>query len=253
MTTTPTNGRTTGRGACRRSRQAGPPPRSTSRLTQRFIEGPPPSGPRRDPIEEPFADNELERLTCRFRDMRRTVGPREGNREWVRDPFAQWIRTLESARSFDAAATMLDREGMAAFAVGMTESLPIRDAAIVSLVIGRPCDERMMIEIASQPHSDRVRCGMSDMMTNAFHDARARPDTERCRRGTAMLKRMGDAVPERWRVQPLAALAYVLWWMGDDLAVIRALECLALDEDCTLAGIVVSLIERGIRPAWCGS
>ncbi|WP_221343557.1 hypothetical protein [Bifidobacterium sp. SO1] len=142
---------------------------------------------------------------------------------------------------------------MAAFAVGMSESLPIRDAAIVSLVIGRPCDERMMIEIASQPHSDRVRCGMSDMMTNAFHDARARPDTERCRRGTAMLKRMGDAVPERWRVQPLAALAYVLWWMGDDLAVIRALECLALDEDCTLAGIVVSLIERGIRPAWCGS
>ncbi|NEG89584.1 DUF4192 domain-containing protein [Bifidobacterium aerophilum] len=154
--------------------------------------------------------------------------------------------------SEDATDCMLSRDNVAMLAAGMAESLPIRDAMIVSLVTGRSCDRRMMIEIASRPHSAGVRRRMSSMMIDAFHGAGPGPDPTRCTSGVTMLAQIADAVPERWGVQPRAAIAYVLWWMDDDAAALHALECLAEDDGCTLAGIVLSMVERGIRPAWCG-
>ena len=68
-----------------------------------------------------------------------------------------------------------------------------------------------------------------------------------------MLFRSADRVPESFSVQPLAVLAYVMWWMGDSRAVAFALRCLMLDEDCSLAAIVCSAYQRGVMPAWMGA
>ena len=59
--------------------------------------------------------------------------------------------------------------------------------------------------------------------------------------------------PLRPAEQPLAVLAYVMWWMGDSRAVAFALRCLMLDEDCSLAAIVCSAYQRGVMPAWMGA
>ena len=76
-------------------------------------------------------------------------------------------------------------------------------------------------------------------LQGAFFDERRRPDEPRCRAGADMLVAMADRVPESFSVQPLAVLAYVMWWMGDSRAVAFALRCLMLDEDCSLAAIRV--------------
>jgi len=57
-------------------------------------------------------------------------------------------------------------------------------------------------------------------------------------------------VPERYHVQPLAIISYVLWWMGDERAMLCAMRALALDENCSLAAIICSAAHRHIGPAW---
>lgn len=204
---------------------------------------------------EPIRCEDMQRLEDEFRDLRRSSGPEAGNLNWVSAPFSRWMTILDSwtilGEDDGQRAALLSRDDMAALAIGMNESLPIRDAMIVSLVTGKRCDEATMVAIAARPHTDRVRKTMSRLLDEAFHEADTVPDFERCGRGMAMLADIGKSVPERWRVQPLAALAYVSWWIDDDRAALRAIECLSINAECRLALIVLSMIEHGVHPAWC--
>lgn len=240
-----------------------------------------------DACDVMLEEDELDLLTQRFRDDRMQSGPSEAVRSWVDEPFAEWMHVLDdtvgticdececgyvdasidvdtddddiivddcSCANRDCVAPdcmMLCRKSMAAFAVGMNELLPVRDAVIVSLVNPRACDRHGMVTFAAQPHASRTQCGMSQIMSDAFHNPHVRPDAQRCAIGVAMLDQIADSVPPRWRVQPMAAAAYVLWWLNDDLAVLRAAECLTIDDQCSLGAIVLSMLDRGICPAWC--
>lgn len=44
------------------------------------------------------------------------------------------------------------------------------------------------------------------------------------------------------QVQPLAIISYILWWMGDERAMLTAMRALAIDEECSLAAIVAAAI-----------
>ena len=148
----------------------------------------------------------------------------------------------------------IDDASIAALVVGMTVTLSIRDALIMSLVAGDTCaDKRTMMDFASRSHAPDVQSRMCRELQGAFFDERRRPDEPRCRAGADMLVAMADRVPESFSVQPLAVLAYVMWWMGDSRAVAFALRCLMLDEDCSLAAIVCSAYQRGVMPAWMGT
>ena len=154
--------------------------------------------------------------------------------------------------NLDSGETVLDCDTMAAFAVGMNETLSIRDALILSLIIDEQrCPKTQLMEFAARPHSKRNKRRMGELLTVAFEDEGIVPDKERCHAGIAMLLDIADAAPVPYCVQPLAVVAYTLWWLGDSRAVTMALQCLLLDEECSLAAMVFSAAQRGVAPAWC--
>ena len=44
------------------------------------------------------------------------------------------------------------------------------------------------------------------------------------------------------QAQPLAIISYILWWMGDERAMLAVMRALAIDEECSLAAIVAAAI-----------
>lgn len=236
--------------------------------------------------EPVFDGGELELLTRRFRAGRREFGARRADARWVDGPFDDWLVQLGAvgpAPRPDGGGDMPDdapddasdgvpdgpaccpvcvglhgapggaplaREHVAAFAVGMHEALPIRDALILSLVAGGVCDKTMMVDFAAAPHAPGTRRMMGRTLSRAFEVGLCRSDLWRCVAGIGMMLRVVSLVPAPMRVQPMAVIAYVLWWLGDDLAAAYAMRCLAQDGDCSLAAIVLALLEQGVTPTW---
>ena len=193
-----------------------------------------------------FDAGALEELSRLFHETRQTLGPQQVDADWMSDPLDEWLVNLDSGE------TVLDRDTMAAFAVGMNETLSIRDALILSLIIDEQrCPKTQLMEFAARPHSKRNKRRMGELLTVAFEDEGIVPDKERCHAGIAMLLDIADAAPVPYCVQPLAVAAYTLWWLGDSRAVTMALQCLLLDEECSLAAMVFSAAQRGVAPAWC--
>lgn len=197
---------------------------------------------------EPFVFDELETRSQEFRNDRRLRGAQQANADWVAEPLDEWLSCL------DAGNTDLGRETVAAFAVGMRETLSIRDALILSLVIDESrCPKSWLMEFAARPHLARTRTRMGELLTCAFEDEGMMPDKERCHTGIGMLLDIAEASPVPYCIQPLAVIAYTLWWLGDPRAMVFALRCLLLDEDCSLAAMIFSAADRGVAPAWCSA
>ena len=51
------------------------------------------------------------------------------------------------------------------------------------------------------------------------------------------------------QAQPLAVISYLLWWMGDARAMLAAMRAVAIDEECSLAAIVIGAVHGGRWPA----
>ena len=184
------------------------------------------------------------RLSDQLRADRRERGPRVADAAWVDGPFDDWLATLRGEGAMSRASTL-------ALAVGMDQTLAIRDALVVSIVGGEEgLDKRILMDFATRPHAPEVCARMGRMLTEAFTDEHGGLDEERCIASLEALKAMIAVVPERYQVQPLTIIAYVLWWQGDDEAVPLALQALAIDERCSLAAIVLGAVRRGIFPAW---
>lgn len=140
-----------------------------------------------------------------------------------------------------------------ALAVGMSEAHAVRDALIVSLVAGpRALDKRVLMDFVTRPRTPHT-CGMMGrMLSKAFRSPSAKVDPVICGRGVAMLLQIVQAVPDRFRIQPLTAVAYVLWWSGDGVAEAYARRALLIGEHCSLASIVLRAMRHGIYPAYHG-
>ncbi|KFI86348.1 hypothetical protein BREU_1526 [Bifidobacterium reuteri DSM 23975] len=193
-----------------------------------------------------FDADDLKMMSDAFHADRRARGPQQADADWVSEPLDEWLASLE-----DGTAS-LDDDTMAAFAVGMNETLSIRDALILSLIVDQNrCPKSQLMEFAAKPHSEHARRRMGTLLTAAFEDEGLVPDEERCRTGITMLLDIACASPVPYCIQPLAVAAYALWWLGDSSAAALALQCLVLDEDCSLAAMVFSASDRGVFPAWC--
>ena len=181
--------------------------------------------------DDMLREDDLRRMRDEYCERRKLSGTVAADAQWADEPFDHWLAGLS------AQPRAIDDASIAALVVGMTVTLSIRDALIMSLVAGDTCaDKRTMMDFASRSHAPDVQSRMC-----------------RERAGADMLVAMADRVPESFSVQPLAVLAYVMWWMGDSRAVAFALRCLMLDEDCSLAAIVCSAYQRGVMPAWMGA
>ena len=180
---------------------------------------------------ERFEDAELEELTLLFRDRRRDMGAEAADMTWFVDPLDAWLACLDNRRRG------LDRESIAYLAVGMRGAVSMRDALIVSLISAQTDRERLM-QLGVRPHRPANSSYLGRVLGSTFDDAEGRPDAPRCSRGLGMLVQMVRSVPDAYGVQPMAVIAYVLWWVGDGR--------------CTLALIVLAALEHGIAPAWVG-
>lgn len=192
-----------------------------------------------------FALTDLERMSRQFREERKARGPSCVDAQWVDMPFQEWLDSLTGRRP------KLHPDTMAAIAVGMREALSIRDALILSL-IAEPdqCPKRRMLEFAVQPHKAETRRRVNQLLSDAFDDDAAMPDWERCHAGVMMMADIAEAMPVPYCVQPLAVMAYMLWWLGDPRAAVFTARCLAIDGDCSLAAMVHAALEHDVGPAW---
>lgn len=194
---------------------------------------------------EPFTQSRMDKLREQLQRNRRDMGAGHANAEWVQVPLNAWLDHL------DAHTIDLDNEHMAALAVGMNDVMSIRDALILSLVVDETaCDVDMLMEVVSHPCARRVAKTVHRLLGEAFDDTFG-PDRARCQAGLMMLNAMSKMVPEPMRAQPLAIMAYVLWWVGDSRASSYALQSLEVDQNCSLAAIVLKSLHCGLEPACC--
>ncbi|RGX29112.1 DUF4192 domain-containing protein, partial [Bifidobacterium pseudocatenulatum] len=63
-------------------------------------------------------------------------------------------------------------------------------------------------------------------------------DKDKVANASRMLVDIVDIVEDtdlKLQVQPLAIISYILWWMGDERAMLAVMRALAIDEECSLA------------------
>lgn len=194
-----------------------------------------------EPVCEHIADDLREQL----QQGRRRYGPSRADGDWMREPLQVWLCRLDRG--------MIDLdEVMVPLAVGINEVLSMRDALILSVVGDATMrDPRMLMDIVRTPHARHVVTAVHKALSAEFDD-RDGPDRDRCRTAVLMLAAMAKVMPERMKVQPLAIISYILWWTGDARAQDYALSCLAIDEECSLAAIVLKSVSNGLYPACCG-
>lgn len=197
-----------------------------------------------------FGEEEMDFLLDEFRGMRHEYGAKKACTQWVGASMDKWVAGL----GFECADAehALDRDTVGALAVGVMEVYAIRDAMIMSMIV-RPerCSKSLLMDFITRPHMPRVVGRMDELLNEAFEEGVDRKIEHRCLCGIAMLKALCHAVPERFQVHPLAMIAYGLWWMGNDHAAIYALHALALDDECSLAAIVLGAVDRGVCPPRC--
>jgi hypothetical protein len=134
-------------------------------------------------------------------------------------------------------------------AVGMHESMGLRDALILSVISQLKLAD--LIEAAVNPTQPGTAQLVSSTLSAVFRDPAQTPDSVVCGHCLDALVEIHSRVPLPYCAQPLAVMAYLLWWSGrDGEASGAALRALSIDGECTLASIVLSATEYGISPAW---
>lgn len=134
-------------------------------------------------------------------------------------------------------------------AIAFNESLGMRDAMILSVV--SELGEKDLVTAGVNAAKQETARMVNATLSKVFRSKTMVPDFERCTRALDLLIEVHTRVPRGYAVQPLAVMAYLLWWSGkNEEASGAALRCLSIDGECTLAGIVLSAVRYRISPAW---
>lgn len=170
-----------------------------------------------------------------------------------------WLRILgvevkEGAPSMSASAPLRlygqqRRDFIVGVAVAMHECLGMRDAFILSVVshLGH-ADLMEAATHAARPATARL---IGRTLSQVFRSPTLVPRFVVCQRALDVLIEVNTRIPRSYLVQPLAVLSYLLWWSGrTEEAGGAALRCLSIDNECILAGIVMSALDHDIMPAW---
>jgi hypothetical protein len=134
--------------------------------------------------------------------------------------------------------------------VCMEESLPMRDAVLISSVSGMSYPD--LLDVGCNPTDPTVRKKEDSQLQTVFLDTA----WEKKYGGTTLLAI--DAligiirhVDGQMAAQPCAMLAYLLWWAGrGEESLAAALRALCDDKTCSLAKLVVKVCRRHVQPAW---
>ncbi|KFI40132.1 hypothetical protein BACT_0834 [Bifidobacterium actinocoloniiforme DSM 22766] len=195
-------------------------------------------------------EERMSQLLGRYRRERRERGVQEADRRWMERPLRVWVDGLGQAPPEKAS---LDVASMMDIGVAIAQTMTIRDAIVISMLCPRSRLEGSdLINLCARPDLDESVRFLCRCLDSAFTDPAVRPDRPRCQAGLVMLDQMARGLPGAFQVQPLAIMAYVMWWMGRGDAMDCALRALSLDEGCTLASIILAALRHQVRPAWAG-
>jgi hypothetical protein len=180
--------------------------------------------------------------------MRREQGVKAADRDYCTTPCAQWLDSLNAGRDQTSLET---RQRLTA---GMSVSLAIRDALILSTV-DAGCSLDAMLDFAADPHAPRTARRMYHTLRTAFDDPLWAPDQRRVDTALDILDAMRRDLTqehgeENYAVQPLAMSAYLRWWTEKPGACEKAMRALAIQPNTTLAAIVLTALDHDIKPAY---
>lgn len=193
-----------------------------------------------------FEEVQLEALSRKLQQHKMKQGVNRANRDWIEASFVQWNSNL------DEYVSCMTPDHVVFLCVAMADMLAVRDALIVSLVVGgqTTIGTSAMLDMASNPHDPANVARMYRLLNRAFNDERCFPDRRRYACGIGMLEAMASRVAGRFKVQPLTVAAYASWWLGSEKALGYAERALDLDQECTLARIICSAVAQDLGPAW---
>lgn len=203
---------------------------------------------------------EMKETINQFEQDRRSNGTRKAVRSLISEAFLIWMDALEQASaendescrvSVTRTECSLDRDTVIRITVGMDEMLSIRDAFLISAIVDEQRASReFLMDFAERPKQPSNAQRLEQLLSDAFRDPSARPDMKRCDQAINMLFDIIDMIPKPYRAQPFAVISYIMWWMDQEGAIAAAISALAIDDQCSLAAIVCSAVERHIGPAW---
>ena len=122
----------------------------------------------------PFSERELDATDRILREHCREQGMYDAIRMYLREPLDHWMETLRCGGD-------LGRTDMAALAVGMSRTLAIRDALLISIIIDEErCPREFLLDFASRPMLPRNARRLEELLSASFHDAATHPDMARC-------------------------------------------------------------------------
>ncbi|RYQ65496.1 hypothetical protein [Bifidobacterium pseudolongum] len=140
-------------------------------------------------------------------------------------------------------------EDLALLADLLGQSLSFRDAFIAYILAPSEVSAEDMYLFESAPQSPETGNRMSAILNTRFTDG-SKPDTDMFDRARDLMWIVAGVAGENTRcaAQTRAVVAYLYWWEGnDEEAIPAAMEALSLDEDCTLASIVMTAVVRNVH------
>lgn len=157
--------------------------------------------------------------------------------------FDEWIDGLDTPQA------TLTKHSMEILAESMRKSMALRDAMLLSVVCaGNPeYDADKLRDYAAAPHipNQQLAEWCERMMKWSFAHAGHETDKSKVAKAVEMLAGIAETVEStdtKLQAQPFAIIGYMLWWMGDSRAMLPAMRALAIDDECSLAAIVVAAI-----------
>ena len=160
--------------------------------------------------------------------------------------FDEWLDGLDTPQA------TLTKHNMEILAKSMRKSMALRDAILLSVICaGNPeYDEGKLRDYAAAPRipNQQLSEWCERMMKWSFaHET----DKDKVLNASRMLVDIVDTVEDtdlKLQAQPLAIISYILWWMGDERAMLAVMRALAIDEECSLAAIVAAAIHGDLWP-----
>lgn len=161
--------------------------------------------------------------------------------EGLATAFDEWLDGLDTMQATPT------KHSMEILAKSMRESMALRDAMLLSVVCaGNPeYDADKLRDYAAAPHIPNQQLAEWCERIMKWSFAHAGRETDKVSNAVRMLADITETVEDidlSLQAQPLAIISYILWWMGDRSAMLPAKQALAIDEECSLAAIVVAAI-----------
>lgn len=135
--------------------------------------------------------------------------------------FDEWLDGLDTPQA------TLTKHNMEILAKSMRKSMALRDAILLSVICaGNPeYDEGKLRDYAAAPRipNHQLSEWCERMMKWSFAHAGHETDKDKVLNAIRMLVDIVDTVEDtdlKLQAQPLAIISYILWWMGDERAMI---------------------------------